>query len=159
MKKSLILVIVLLTAIIIMASFGLSLDPTPAIHLPKSVSGRALFVCPTEHSFWDSMSRGLTPYFKYIGIIFFFGGIVLLFSWGWAMYQNLLKDTFEEKAFKNPWAFTKLIFWAFIIVLLLVHTPNRYREVKVENSSKNWVLCEANSAGAKPVYADTIRAK
>lgn len=142
-----------------MASFGLSLDHTQAIHLPKGVNGRALFVCPAEHSFWDSMSHGLAPYFKYISILFFFAGIILLFFWGWAMYQNLLKDEFKKEAFSNPWAFTKILFWGFIIVLMLVHGPNHYREVKLENSTKNWVICEANSTGAQPAWAKDIKAK
>lgn len=159
MKKSFMFVIILLAGIIIMSSFGLSLDNIPAIQLPKSVAGRALFVCPMSHSFWDSLSHGLAPYFNYISIGFFFAGMILLAVWGWALYQNLLKDEFKKEAFVSPWGFTKIFIWAFIIVLMLVHNPNRYREVKIENAPGNWVLCEADSTGAKPVSVDAIRTK
>ena len=159
MKKSFIFVIVLLTMIIIMSSFDLSLDNMTAIQLPKSVSGRALFVCPAAHSFWDSLSHGLTPYFKYISMGLLFCCIVLMFVWGWGLYQNLLKDEFKKESFTTPWAFTKIFFWAVVIVTLLVHGPNHYREVKLENATGNWVLCEADSTGAKPVAASAVRAK
>ena len=159
MKNSFVFVIVLLTVIIIMSSFGLYLDNVTPIQLPKSVEGRVLFVCPMAHSFWDSISHGLAPYFKYISMGLLFCGIVLLFFWGWALYQNLIKDEFKKEAFVNPWAFTKILIWAVVLATMLVHGPNRYREVKIDNAQGNWVLCEADSSGAKPVSADAVHAK
>ena len=75
--------------------------------------------------------------------------IVLLFAWGWALYQNLLKDKFNADVYKNPWGITKIVFWAVIIAVLLVKTPNYFRRVDVRGHGNNWVLCENTSEGAK----------
>jgi hypothetical protein len=72
------------------------------------------------------------------------------------MYQNLLKDKFVRDAFKKPWAATKMLFWALVVVLLLVKTPNYFRTVHVDGTNTNWVLCESNTPGARAVRADAV---
>ena len=108
-----------------------------------------IFVCPTASDRWDSISSTLVngKEFMYMGLIFMI--IVLLFAWGWALYQNLLKDKFNADVYKNPWGITKIVFWAVIIAVLLVKTPNYFRRVDVRGHGNNWVLCENTSEGAK----------
>ena len=77
--------------------------------------------------------------------------LVLTFSWGWALYQNLLKDKFSADAYKNPWALTKAVFWMAVAFFILFQTPNYFRRVEVRGHGDNWVLCENTSAGARAV--------
>ena len=159
MKKQMMSAIILLTIIILMASFDFSLDGTPPIAVPADMQGHALFVCPAASSFWDSIAAGFSFFTRYVLMGFFFATIVLAFMWGWALYQNLLKDSFNKDAFTKPWGFTKLLFWAGIILLLVFNTPNRYRMVEVSDMPGEWVLCESTSAGAVAVSADSVHAK
>lgn len=159
MKKQMMSAIILLTIIILMASFDFSLDGTPPIEVPTDIQGRALFVCPAASSFWDSIAAGFSFFTRYVLMGFYFATIVLAFMWGWALYQNLLKDSFNKDAFTKPWGFTKLLFWSGIILLLVFNTPNRYRMVEVSDMPGEWVLCESTSAGAVAVSADSVHAK
>ncbi|MBQ8293912.1 MAG: hypothetical protein IJX89_00815 [Alphaproteobacteria bacterium] len=156
MKPTMLFSIVMLTSIILMVAFGLNLSPDQSVAVSAAAAPNALYVCPTKSSIWDPLASGFAPFTKYIVIGFFFAVIMLLFSWGWAMYQNLLKDKFNRDSFKNPWALTKITFWAFVIVLLLVHTPNYYRRVQLTGVRGDWVLCESNTPGARPVRADAV---
>lgn len=159
MKKQMMSAIILLTIIILMASFDFSLDGTPPIAVPTDIQGRALFVCPAASSFWDSIAAGFSFFTRYVLMGFYFATIVLAFMWGWALYQNLLKDSFNKDAFSKPWGFTKLLFWTGIVLLLVFNTPNRYRMVEVSDMPGEWVLCENTSAGAVAVSADSVHAK
>lgn len=159
MKKQMMYAIMFLTIVILMASFDLSLDGADPIQVPEDMLGNALFVCPAASSFWDPLATHFTFFARYILMGFFFVAIILAFMWGWALYQNLLKDAFNKDAFSKPWGFTKLLFWAGIILLLVFNTPNRYRAVDVSDMPGEWVLCENTSAGAVPVSADSVHAK
>ena len=159
MKKPMILVITLLTAIVLMTTFDLSLGPDTAINVPGDMRGNALFVCPMESSFWDAIATGFRPFYEYITIGFFFALIILVFVWGWALYQNLLKDSFKREDFSKPWSFTKMLFWAGVIMIFVFNTPNKYREVGVTNKPGNWVLCENTSSGARIVNSDLVHAR
>lgn len=159
MKKSMLSAIILLTIIVLMASFDFSLDGSPPIQLPADISGRALFVCPAAGSFWDSIAAGFSFFARYVLMVFFFATIILAFMWGWALYQNLLKDSFNKDAFSKPWAFTKLLFWAGVILVLIFNTPNRYRLVTVTGRAGDYVLCENTSAGAIVVRSDLVHTK
>ncbi|MBR6364340.1 MAG: hypothetical protein IKS08_04635 [Alphaproteobacteria bacterium] len=159
MKKPMVSAIVFFTIVLLMASFGFSLDDTPAIVLPESVKGRALFVCPAESSFWDAMSIGFGQFTYYILIGFFFAVIVLAFVWGWALYQNLLQDKFKREDFAKPWGFTKLLFWAGVALILILHTPNHYRGLEIRGTTGNWVTCESTSEGARAVSINLVEPK
>ena len=159
MKKPMISAIIFLTIVMLMASFGFSLDDTPPMVLPESMQGTALFVCPAQSSFWDSMATAFAPFHTYILIGFFFAMILLAFFWGWALYQSLLQDKFVQKDFKKPWDFTKLLFWAGIILLLVLNTPNHYRHVEIRGTSGQWVFCDNTSSGARPVSINLIDKK
>ncbi|MCR4918123.1 MAG: hypothetical protein K5912_04255 [Alphaproteobacteria bacterium] len=159
MNKTLVLMIILLTMIVIMTSFDLSLGGNPALVVPPEYQGRTLFVCPGVNEFWDGISTSISPFSKYIIMGLFFGGIILVFVWGWAMYQNLLTDKFKKEDFSKPWQFTKLLIWAVLIVTMLLYTPNRFRYVEVSGSPENWVLCEATSPNARMVVSDKVTAK
>ncbi|MBQ7185313.1 MAG: hypothetical protein IJR92_00705 [Alphaproteobacteria bacterium] len=161
MNKTLVLTIVLLTMIVIMASFDLSLGGGAALQIPSEYAGRALFVCPAENGFWDSLSYNFSMFSKYIIIGTFFCGIILMFVWGWAMYQNLLSDKFKKESFTKPWQFTKLLIWAIVILSLIIWTPNHFKTVNinVRGATGNWVLCEATSPGARIVPSDAVSAK
>ncbi|MBO7656128.1 MAG: hypothetical protein J6S80_00135 [Alphaproteobacteria bacterium] len=159
MKKSMISTIILLTIIILMASFDLSLDGSPPIRLDPNISGKALFVCPAASNFWDPMAASFRLFDRYILMGFFFAAILLTFFWGWALYQNLLKDSFNKDAFAKPWGFTRLLFWAGIIMLFILNTPNRYRTVEVTGHPGDYVLCENTSLGAKVVPSSSVHDK
>jgi hypothetical protein len=150
--------IVMITAIVLAASFGLHIQPIdPLYKLSEDVAAGALYVCPAASSVWDSTAAGLRPFVRYITMAFFFATMLLVFSWCWALYQNLLKDKFEDKAFKNSWMMTKVVFWIAMVVLILVWTPNNYRKVHVQGADGTYVLCEANTPGALPVKAQAVK--
>lgn len=159
MKKSMMSAIILMTIIILMASFDFSLDGSAPITVPDDLRGGVLFICPAASGFWDWMAMGFGPFTRYLVMGFFFAAIVLAFMWGWALYQNLLKDSFNKDAFSKPWAFTKMLFWTAVVVILVLNTPNRYREVAVSGNSGNWVLCENTSPGARVVNANLVHSK
>jgi len=159
MKQTMVFAIMALTAIVLMSSFGLQLDHGAAIEIPASAVGHALYVCPGASATWDSIARALHPFVRYIIIGFSFAAILLMFSWGWALYQNLLKDSFKRDAFKNPWAFTKIWFWAAVIVILVAMTPNYFRTVRITGAPGQWVMCDSNTPGAAAVRADAVHAR
>ena len=159
MKKPMMSAIIMLTIVILMATFDFSLDGSAPAVLPESVRGTTLFVCPAASDLWDVLAAGFSQYYRYIMIGFFFAAIILTFMWGWALYQNLLKDSFNKDAFSKPWGFTKLLFWAGIILILIFNTPNRYRAVTVTGKTGDYVLCENTSPGAVVVRSDLVHAK
>ncbi len=157
MKQTMMFAIIALTAIVLVSSFGLQLDPTTPIQVPQSAVGHELYVCPVASPTWDSIATALNPFVRTIVVAFFFAAMLIMFTWGWALYQNLLADKFKRDAYKNPWAFTKIWFWAGVIVLLAVMTPNHFRTVQITGASGQWVLCDNNTPGAVAVRADAVR--
>ena len=158
-NKALVVSVLLFVAIIIAASFGLQAFPHAAIQISNpALVGQELYVCPAAVAQWDSIATALHPFTKHIIVLFFFIALLLTFYWGWALYQNLLNDKFKQDAFKNVWGFTKYTFWAGLIVLMLVTTPNRYRTVHINGrgGAGDWVLCENNTPGARPVMAKSV---
>lgn len=156
MKSSFIFAIVILMAIIVMASFNIQLAPHAAIVVPESVAGSELYVCHAASNTWDSIAVAMRPFNRWIIVVFFFVAMILLFNWGWAMYQNLLKDKFNRKDFTNIWKFTKFTFWAGVIILMLAATPNHFRTVHIRGVGGDWVLCDSNTPGAAAVRADAV---
>lgn len=151
-KPGLLFAVSVFTIIIVAASFHLSLGENTPIMLKSGINPDAvLYVCPATNSAWTQLSTGLHLLAKLTPLFFSFAGIVLLFSWGWALYQNLLKDKFVDEAYKNPWGLTKVFFWMAVIFTIFYMTPNHYRQVDVRGSDETWVLCENNSVGARPV--------
>lgn len=160
MKKAMMSAIIMLTIIILMVTFGFSLDGRPPVLVPPELRGHALFVCPVPtDDVWAAVSEGFGQGSLYITIIFSFAMIVLAFMWGWALYQNLLKDEFKRDSFAKPWLFTKFTFWAAVVMALVIVTPNRFRSVTVDGRSGEWVLCENTSNGAVPVDCGAVHAK
>lgn len=159
MKKQMMSAIIMLTIIVLMASFDFSLDGSPPMNLPADMRGIALFVCPAASPFWDAIAAGFSFFARYVLMGFFFATIILAFMWGWALYQNLLKDSFNKDAFSKPWGFTKLLFWAGVILLIIFNTPNRYRRVDVTGKTGDYVLCENTTPGAVAVRSDLVHSK
>ncbi len=159
MKQTMIWAIMAVAAIIIMSSFNLHLFPaaTP-IPVPESAAGTALYVCPVASSTWDNIARGMGMFSTQIIIGFIFVLMLILAVWGWAMYQNLLNDKFDRKSFSNPWSYTKMAFWAGVVVLILMMTPNHFRRVTISGASGEWVLCENNTPDARAVRASAVHA-
>lgn len=156
MKPTMLFAIVALTAIIIVASFGLQLAPNPSVPIAPDASANALYICPVASTFWDSFATAMRGINQYLIIGLFFVIILLGFSWGWALYQNLLQDSFKRDSFSKPWQLTKLTFWACVIVLLFALTPNHFRSVHVDGIAGEWVLCESDTPGARAVRADAV---
>lgn len=158
MKPTMLFAIVLIAAIILASSFGLHIMPLePVNKLSAELAGKVLYVCPAANQIWDSVAMGLRPYARYINMFFLFAAMLLTFSWGWALYQNLLKDSFKQDAFQSSWAMTKALFWVVIIVTVLIATPSYFRGVHVTGAEGNWVLCEENTPGALPVLSDAVK--
>ncbi len=157
MKKTMVFSIVAITLIIIATSFNIFGTPN-VVPLPEAARPSALYVCPADAGIWTGIAKGLMPYHRFLLMFFFFGVIVLLFVWGWGLYQNLLSDKFDKKAYTNAWGFTKLVFWGGVILLILVMTPNYFRTVKIAGRTDSWVLCEETDVdrGARAVRATAV---
>ena len=158
MKSTMLTAICLLTAIIIVSSFNLQLDPVDvASKIPESVSGGVLYVCPVTSSIWDPIAAGFGQFSRFFKVLFAFCLIVLSFSWGWALYQNLLKDKFDGDKYKQPWGLTKLIFWGVVIIYMMTMSPNYFRTVHINGIDTPYVLCEVGEENARAVRADVIK--
>lgn len=159
MKPTMLFAIILLVSIVLMTSFNLTLSPTEPLTVSAAMAPNALYVCPASDSFWVPVSEGFSQLRRPMVIGFIFVSILLVFIWGWALYQNLLKDKFSRDTYKKPWSFTKLAFWAMIVVSMLISTPNHFRTVKIDGAPGDWVLCENNTPGAQAVRASAVHAK
>ena len=90
---------------------------------------------------------GTGPVYKTIGYWVFLCGYIIVFCVGVGDVSEFIK---------RPWAATKLLFWALVIVLMLVKTPNYFRTVYVDGARGEWVLCESNTPGARAATASKI---
>ena len=159
-KPGLLFAIFLFTMIIVAVSFNLNFGANAPVRLHAGVNpDNVLYVCPALNSTWGQISQGLHLLAKFAPLFFSFAGIILFFSWGWALYQNLLKDKFVEDAYKNPWELTKIFFWLFVVFTVIYMTPNHFRQVEVRGSEEQLVLCENTSDGAKAVNYRAVKLK
>lgn len=157
-KPGLLFAISVFTIIIVAVSFNFNFGANAPVELQPGVNpDSVLYVCPAVSTTWTQVSQGLRFLARFAPLFFSFAGIILLFSWGWALYQNLLKDKFVEDAYKNPWGLTKFFFWMVIIFTICYVTPNHFRRVDVRGNSEQWVLCENTSDDARPVYYRAVR--
>lgn len=156
-KPGLLFVVVVFAMIVLAASFDMNLGGDSVVRLKAGINpDTILYVCPIKSGNWDIFANAFSFWEKYVYMFFIFAAIVLSFSWGWALYQNLLKDKFSADAYKNPWGLTKIFFWAGVICTVLAVTPNHFRTVHVRGDNRNWVLCENFSEGARPVRAQGV---
>lgn len=158
-KPGLFFSVCILAMIILASYFGFGLGGEEPVALPHGVNpDNVLYVCPVASNTWDSFAKAMSFGRKFIFIGFTFAFIVLLFGWGWALYQNLVKDKFSADAYKNPWDLTKLFFWAAVICTVLAMTPNYFRTVHIHKNGQtlNYVLCENTSVGARPVNPQAV---
>ncbi|MCL1902458.1 MAG: hypothetical protein FWG18_02400 [Alphaproteobacteria bacterium] len=147
--------------IILMASFGIVPADWVGIqlashNLPDSVRDSALFVCPAASNVFDEISRGLLPFRTQFTMVFFFFFMLLLATTGWAVYQNLVKDKFEQKAYDFPFFLGKALLWTTLIVTILMHAPNSFRAVGISGAPGKFVLCESTTPGSRPVRATAV---
>lgn len=156
MKPSMLFAIVALTAIVMVSSFGLQLSSTTPITVPAGTEGIALYVCPVASPSWDAIATAMRPFHRFISIIIFSAAMILMFVWGWTLYQNLLKDKLETSSFSKPWQLTKVLFWFCILVLMAWVTPNHFRKVRIDGANGDWVLCENTTPGARAVRASNV---
>ncbi len=161
-KPGLLYSVYALAVVILMTVFHLSL-PEPENSVVQSVKNvditNRLFVCPMSNETWDLISGLLESAKTYIYMGGTFIVIVLLFSWGWALYQNLLKDKFSADVYKTPWLITKITFWIIVICFVLLMTPNYFRTkvpVRSKGQLTDWVLCEQNSEHAQSIKIKKI---
>ena len=49
-----------------------------------------------------------------------------------------------------------MLFWAVVIIFMLMMTPNYFRSVHVNGVNRDYVLCEFGDDGARPVRADIV---
>lgn len=156
-KPGLLFVVVVFAMIVLAASFNMNLGGNAPVHLRAGVNpDTILYVCPIAESGWDTFASMFSLWNRYVYMFFIFAAIVLMFSWSWALYQNLLKDKFSADAYKNPWGLTKIFFWAGVICTVLAMTPNYFRTVHIRGNNQNWVLCENTSTGARAVSAKAV---
>ena len=159
MKKTMMFAVMILAAIILMVSFDIKLWPTHSVTPVAEIGPDMLYVCPAATSPWDGIANGFAQFKKPVIIGFLFAFMLLIVVWAWAMYQSLLKDKFNRDTFKKPWSYTKMLFWAIMIVYILMMTPNYFRTVHVSGSTSNWVMCDGTTTGAKAVRASMIEPK
>ena len=156
MKPLMLFAIVVLVAIVIVVSFGLQLEPSAPIEFASDAAANVLYVCPGTSAFFDNFANNLQPVHHILIIVLFAVIMLLAFSWGWALYQNLLNDSFKRDTFKKPWRLTKWTFCCAVIALLFVMTPNYFRSVQVDGLNGEYVLCEYNSPNARAVPAESV---
>lgn len=157
MKPNLFLSIMILIVIVLASAFNLHILPLdPIRQLGDSVAASALWICPKNSVVFDEISKILFMFKKQITIGLFFCLMLLMATAGWSLYQNLLKDSFDPKLYKNVWGFTKLLFWVVVIGLILMYTPNHWRSVKLRGLPGEYVMCENNQRGAVPVRSDAV---
>ena len=157
-KPGLLFAISVFTIIIVAVSFNFNLGANAPVKLRNGINpDNVLYVCNAASDMWDRVSQGLHFLAGFAPLFFSFVGIVLLFSWGWALYQNLLKDKFIDEAYKNPWDLTKIFFWIAVVFTVFYMTPNHFRQVEVRGSEEQWVLCDNTSEGARPVNYRAVR--
>lgn len=157
MKPTMLFAIIMMTIIVLMTVFNITLSPTAPIKLAENVAQNAMYVCPITDNTWTEIATALSQFKRPLIIGFFFAIILLCFAWSWALYQNLLKDKFVRDAYKTPWAATKMLFWATVIMLMILKTPDHYRTVHVNGANGNWVLCENNTPGARAAPAKNVQ--
>ena len=144
-----------LTFVTLMSALGIHFgDTVTKVNVPENMLGDVLYVCPAQSSVWDTVQEMMRMLQTPITVLLFFALAMLLFAWGWSLYQNLLKDKFDRSSFLKPWGFTKIFFWAVIIVVILSNTPNHYRIVHVKNQPMNFVLCESTTPNTWPDVLD-----
>ena len=158
MKPLMMLSIGAVAGIILASAFGLQIMPSANFPLPANAAGAALFVCPAANGVWDEIAGNLGMVTRQIYMVFCFVAMLVLFSWGWALYQNLLKDKFVGDAYKKPWQMTKVVLWAAAVMVVLVMTPNYFRRVQIVGAPGEWVLCEEGDTGAIAVRASAVKA-
>ena len=157
MKPTMTFAIVMMIIIILMTAFNIHLGSVVPLDVAADKMANTLFVCPVpKMGFALTVSKLLKMATRPLTIGFSFAILMLMFSWGWALYQNLLKDKFSRDAYKNPWVFTKMTFWILIVVIMAMATPAHFRTVKIDGSNENWVLCENNSPKAVAVPAQKV---
>lgn len=156
MKPTMIFAIAALAAIVVASSFGLQLMPGTPVSIPPSAEGGALYVCHAGGTLWDTIAVTLRPFMHYIIVLFFFAVMILLFNWGWAMYQSLIADKFKRETFSNSWKLTKFTFWVAVAVTIVAATPNHFKTVKIQGASGDWILCERDTPGATAVRASAV---
>ena len=156
-KPGMLFAVSLFAIVILAASFHMNYGEHTAVALRAGVNpDSVLYVCPSGSGMWDNLANSMHFMKKYATVFFSFVGIVLMFSWGWALYQNLLKDKFSDDAYKTPWGLTKVIFWLIVAFSILFVTPNYFRRVDVHGHGDNWVLCENTSEGARAVSYKSV---
>ncbi|MDR0967472.1 MAG: hypothetical protein LBL75_01405, partial [Rickettsiales bacterium] len=98
MSGVLIFSVLAIIAIIVASSFGLHIYPIIPIHaLPDSVADSALYVCPLASETFDEIAKQLSLIHNSLLIIFSFVFMLWIAMILWSLYQNLLKDKFNEK--------------------------------------------------------------
>ena len=158
LKKGLLYSIIAVAAIVIVAAFHMQIETPVDTNIPESMLGSILYVCPDASTTWDSIASGLRYISNYIIAGFFFAMVLLAFGWGWQLYQNLLSDKFKRESFKTIWGLTKVWFWAAVIATLVLLTPNHFRRVEITGAGDNWVMCDADTPGARAVRANAVHA-
>jgi len=78
---------------------------------------------------------------------------------GWTLYQSLLKDKFEQKSYDLPIFFGEFLIFGFVLVSIMMHGPNYYRRVAVRGANGEYVLCEIDTPGARPVKSAALAPK
>lgn len=156
MKPTMLYTLLMITAIVLMVVFDISIGPNETIAISPIASPNTLYVCPAASEIWDQIAQGFSLFKKPLIIIFFFMVIVALFFWGWALYQNLLKDKFVRDEFKKPWGFTRILLMATVMILLMMKTPNYFRSVSVDGLNGQWVLCDNNTPNARAVPENAV---
>lgn len=157
MNKTLLVVIMFMVTIILLVAFDIQLIPSPDVAISAKNAPFALYVCPVNDSTWTPIAETFSIFKQIFVIGLFFGIMMIVAMWLWALYQNLLKDKFDKKSFTNPWTITKAFFWITVGIYILLQTPNHFRTVHLPNGHGDRVLCERNTPGAQAVRSNVVK--
>jgi len=165
MKPGLLFSVVAIITIIILSSFstgpGEWMGIPPADHSAlferhNIDPGAVLYVCPAESTLWDDLSNAFLEFRTQILMIWAGLLLFLVTAFGWAFYQNLIKNKFEEGTYVFAITFARGLFWITVIMVLLIFTPNHFKSVGVVGSDTRFVLCQSTTPDSRPVRADAV---
>jgi hypothetical protein len=161
MKKInfLLLWVLMAIAVITVSSNRFQLRPGKPAQVPEAQLASALFACPAADKQFDSMAATIKKYRG--GMAITYSALVLLwiFLIAWVLYQALVKDKFDEKDWSLPIWLGKFLAFLPVIWVISNYSPNNFRNVSINGTNADWVLCERDSPGARAVRAASVSAK
>ena len=168
MKPALLFSVLAVIAIMVLVSFetgpGEWMGMAPAAHRFRETTdlGGVLYVCPAADSVWGSISETLHQLRTQILMLFSAALLFLIAAFGWALYQDLIKDKFIYNDWRFTIGFAKGLFYLAIAVTIAMYSPNFFKTVGIrgvddeQGAPRKFVLCERDTPGSRPVRESAV---